>query len=190
PTSVSTPARSPSPTVSPLASRTRNFGHPSPTRWPYRGSPCEPLRIGLTATPVSVAPGGEAECEPVPARIDRVRRVHPRGRGGFLDLCRRHVPVPSGLGDEHPDVSPIIQGDHGVRDEVGKIRRVAVVVAPPHEGSVRDEVVLLVLQVFTTHGFNRRAEIHVDVVVVTKLLNHLPGLETKPSIKRGAGGLS
>jgi hypothetical protein len=102
--------------------------------------------------------------------------VEPCGGRGILDVRRRHIAVPAGLGSQDPDNAAL--GESGQRIDQ-RVNKVSVTCPPPKYGGIDHLVVVLVEKLRAREIFDIVSQVEVDVVVITEFLNQVPVFETQ-----------
>ena len=102
--------------------------------------------------------------------------VQPGGGRSVLDVRRRNVAGPAGLGRQDPHDAAL--GERGQRIDQG-VNEVAVAVPPPEDRGVHDLVIVLIEELRAREILDVVTQVEVDVVVITELLNQIPVFETQ-----------
>lgn len=96
--------------------------------------------------------------------------------GGLLNLYRGNIAVPASLGSQEPYSPALIQAGQHIHEPV---HQVAVLGAPPYQHAVYNLLVILVQQFRAGNLFQVPPKLKINIVVIAKLLDEIPILETK-----------
>ena len=105
--------------------------------------------------------------------------MHTGSAGSLLHVRGGNGPGRTSLGGEHPDHAVAVEVGLRVHQDVSQVVDVTVVIAPPHDRGVGYVLIVLIDQLGTGQRLGGRAELVVDVVVVTELLDDEAGGEAK-----------
>ena len=96
--------------------------------------------------------------------------MQPCGQGSFLDVAGVDVPHAAGLGRKEHDKTTLGKVGESIHQ---RVHEVAVILAPPQNHRICDVAVVLFLQFGATEPLDGQAEVVIDVVVISELLDHL-----------------